>query len=84
MKNIYKTCGIGVCTVIATLFNPNQVYASHAQGADISYQCLGGNNYQIMVSFYRDCSGVGAPASVNESLSRANTKAGTLQSLSLL
>jgi gliding motility-associated-like protein len=39
-------------------------YATHAQGADITYQCLGGNQYQINVSFYRDCSGVNAPNSI--------------------
>ncbi|MCI5054805.1 MAG: SprB repeat-containing protein, partial [Flavobacteriales bacterium] len=37
--------------------------ASHAVGADISYTCLGGNNYEVTLAFYRDCSGVGAPFS---------------------
>lgn len=39
--------------------------ASHAIGADLTYKCLGGNNYQVSFSFYRDCGGIGAPASVN-------------------
>lgn len=39
----------------------NEAYASHAQSADITYQCLGGNQYRINLSFYRDCAGVAAP-----------------------
>lgn len=39
-------------------------YATHAQSADITYNCVGGNVYEITVSFYRDCAGVGAPGSV--------------------
>lgn len=34
--------------------------ASHSMGSDLTYQCLGGNTYQITLSFYRDC--VGVPA----------------------
>src|SRR6478735_11550280 len=72
MKNFYKTCVLGVCMTLATLFfNTSHLYATHAQGADISYQCLGGNNYQIMVSFYRDCAGVAAPANVTVNLASA-------------
>src|SRR3954465_4235148 len=35
--------------------------ASHTMGADLTYQCLGGNNYKITLSFYRDCIGIPAP-----------------------
>lgn len=31
-------------------------------GADLTYQCLGGNTYKITLSFYRDCIGIAAPA----------------------
>ncbi|HEX5001054.1 MAG TPA: PKD domain-containing protein [Bacteroidia bacterium] len=37
--------------------------ASHSMGADLTYQCLGGNTYKIRVSFYRDCIGIAAPPS---------------------
>lgn len=47
------------------LFSFSQkAFATHAQSADITYQCLGGNQYQISVSFYRDCSGVNAPNTI--------------------
>jgi gliding motility-associated-like protein len=49
----------------------NEAFASHAQSADITYQCLGGNQYQISLSFYRDCAGVAAPGSVSINLSSA-------------
>jgi len=32
--------------------------ASHAVGADLTYVCLGGNNYRFFLTFYRDCSGI--------------------------
>ena len=44
------------------LFTAGKVQASHTMGADLTYQCLGGNTYQITLSFYRDCIGIAAPA----------------------
>ncbi len=41
-----------------------EAYASHAQGGDLTYTCLGGNQYQVRLAFYRDCAGVNAPGSV--------------------
>src|SRR5262245_19795257 len=31
--------------------------AAHYAGGDISYQCLGGNNYLVTLDLFRDCSG---------------------------
>ncbi len=45
--------------------NTNQLNASHFAGADLTYTCLGGNTYQITLSFYRDCSGISAPPYAN-------------------
>ena len=50
--------------VLATLLTSGNIFATHAQSADITYQCLGNNQYQIQVSFYRDCAGVAAPNTV--------------------
>ncbi|MEO8087545.1 MAG: T9SS type A sorting domain-containing protein [Bacteroidota bacterium] len=33
-------------------------HASHVVGADLTYLCLGGNNYRFFFTLYRDCSGV--------------------------
>src|SRR5438105_15134486 len=58
--------------IISFIISSNDAHASHAQGADITYQCLGGNQYQITLSFYRDCGGVTAPNTVTINCSSAN------------
>lgn len=45
------------------------LYGTHAQGNDLSYECLGGNTYRFTLNFYRDCDGISAPNSVNLNLS---------------
>jgi len=52
--------------IISVLFllSPNISKASHFVGADLTYTCLGGSNYLVTYTFYRDCSGVVAPGSV--------------------
>lgn len=47
-----------------SLLISQKALATHAQSADITYQCLGNNQYQINLSFYRDCAGVNAPNTV--------------------
>ena len=49
-----------------------RAHASHAMGADLTYQCLGGNTYMITVSFYRDCIGIAAPGSPFVTISSAS------------
>lgn len=46
----------------------NQVFASHYMGSEITYTCLGGNQYEITLSFYSDCNAVPAPNSLTVSL----------------
>jgi gliding motility-associated-like protein len=50
----------------------HSTYATHAQSADITYQCIGGNQYQVSVSFYRDCAGVSAPNTIDINTSSAS------------
>jgi len=42
-----------------------QTKASHSVGADLSWECLGGNEYRFILNFYRDCDGISAPYSPN-------------------
>lgn len=44
-------------------------WASHAQATDITYQCLGNNQYQVTVAFYRDCAGANAPNTITLNVS---------------
>src|SRR5882762_7523125 len=41
-------------TSTAILF-PLQVFASHIVGGELTYECLGNNNYLITLKVYRDC-----------------------------
>ncbi len=41
------------------------IKATHVQGGDITYRCLGGNQYEISLALYRDCAGVAAPTTVS-------------------
>jgi gliding motility-associated-like protein len=45
--------------LIAILFlSQNYIYASHVSGGDISYKCMGNNQYEITLNLFRDCSGI--------------------------
>jgi gliding motility-associated-like protein len=65
-----------MCFVALTLFIcaflPNNLFASHAVGADIGYTCLGNNQYRVRLTFYRDCAGINAPSSVSISARSAS------------
>ncbi len=50
--------------LLAMYFLPLDVFGSHAMGTDITYECIGPNQYRVTVAFYRDCSGIGAPTSI--------------------
>ena len=51
-------------TAMILLMSSQESRASHAMGADLTYQCMGGNTYKVRFSFYRDCIGIPAPANV--------------------
>jgi hypothetical protein len=34
---------------------PNEIFASHIVGGDLTYRCLGNNNYEIRLTMRRDC-----------------------------
>lgn len=34
------------------------VYGTHTMGADITYTCLGGSQYQVKLTLFRDCAGI--------------------------
>ena len=37
------------------------LYATHAAGIDLTYECISTNQYKVTLRFYRECSGVNAP-----------------------
>jgi gliding motility-associated-like protein len=46
------------------LFIKLSSFATHVQGGEITYQCLGGNQYKITMALYRDCAGIAAPVTM--------------------
>lgn len=46
-------------------FGNPEAKASHAMGADITYEYIGPNQYLVTFSFYRDCSGIPAPTFID-------------------
>jgi PKD repeat protein len=52
--------------------NIQVVKATHSMGADLTYSCLGNNDYKLRVSFYRDCAGIDANTSISVYVSSAS------------
>ncbi len=61
MRLIIHLLKIAVFLLIPLLYS-GSTYASHSMGADMTYECLGGNTYRITLAFYRDCIGSPAPS----------------------
>ncbi len=43
----------------------SEARATHAMGGDITYECLGNNQYKVILTLFRDCNGVEAPTNCN-------------------
>ncbi len=54
--------GVGLLLLLLGCLAPQQARASHALGADMSYINVGPGLYFVQYRFYRDCSGISAPA----------------------
>ncbi|MBP7478619.1 MAG: hypothetical protein KA797_08855, partial [Chitinophagales bacterium] len=39
-----------------------KAYSTHLMGGEITYQCVGTNQYKVRLSLYRDCNGVNLPS----------------------
>ncbi|MBN4072092.1 gliding motility-associated C-terminal domain-containing protein [Flavobacteriales bacterium AH-315-E23] len=62
------------CIAVLMLLNPaliNEARASHGVGSELTYECLGGNNYEFSLYFYRDCGGIGMGASQDITIASA-------------
>ncbi len=60
------------------LFVAFQATASHIVGGEVTYQCLGNNSYRVIVTKFRDCSGVIMQPTTNLSIHRGNGSWDTL------
>lgn len=57
MKNIHYI----FCCFILLLTGYHQAQASHIKAIDMSYTCLGNNQYEVTMQLYRDCNGIASP-----------------------
>jgi len=53
-----------IASITFVISATNNAQATHAAGADLTYTWLGGNQYRLEVTFYRDCGGVAEPSNV--------------------
>ena len=67
MKTIYSVCvshivrhKIILMLLMSALFGTQQTFASHAAGADLTYEDIGGGQYIVTYTLYRDCAGITA------------------------
>lgn len=63
---------------VLILLVPTKSYASHIAGADISYQCLGGDSFLITINVFRDCNGIGAPTTISAAQIDITSPCGTI------
>lgn len=55
---------VTILTLMLFLLPNKEAKASHAAGGEIIYEWLGGNTYRYFFKFYRDCTGISQPDSV--------------------
>ncbi|HNQ61570.1 MAG TPA: T9SS type A sorting domain-containing protein [Bacteroidia bacterium] len=67
MKTIYSVCvshivrhKIILMLLMGAMFGSQQTFASHAAGADLTYIDIGGGQYIVTYTLYRDCAGITA------------------------
>lgn len=54
------------------LFSFGKVNASHFMGGDITYVCIGPNQYSIVAKLLRDCNGITLPTNISVNISSQN------------
>ena len=50
----FQRTGMAIAFVFAMLFSSN-VQATHIVGGELTYECLGGDQYEVTLTVYRDC-----------------------------
>ncbi len=53
---------IALVIVFLSVMTVRKAEATHAMAVDLTYECIGGNEYEFTLSFYRDCKGISAPS----------------------
>lgn len=53
--SMVKWLSIPCCMAVIMLFSLQDVHATHIVGGDITYRCLGNDNYEVTLTVRRDC-----------------------------
>lgn len=56
LTSYFKCWAVAIGTAVLTFFCAGQARATHALGGEITYECLGNDQYRVNVSFFFDCS----------------------------
>src|SRR5688572_21408920 len=72
MSKILSTIFYLVIIFVFSLFFSEKSLATHSMGADLTYECIGGNTYKVRLSFYRDCIGTTEPVNALINISSAS------------
>ncbi len=64
MKRLYS-----LLLLLLTVSGINTATASHVMGGEISYTWISGTTYELQLTYYRDCQGINAPATISISAS---------------
>ena len=54
-----------VFACLSFMLSSRPLHASHIAAADLSYECLGNDNYEFTLRLYRDCQGISIPLNYN-------------------
>ncbi len=77
-NSMFRRC-LPIILLVSSVFSFNNLYASHAVGADLSYVWVSGNTYQVTFKFYRDCAGAAsAPTSLSLNIRSSCTTSRTV------
>ena len=49
---------ITICVLVLGILSTNTLFGSHIVGGEMTYECLGNNQYKITLKVYRDCQSV--------------------------
>lgn len=78
----HNTLLYGMIVILLCLFfNTETIQATHSMGADLTYECVGANEYLVTLKFFRDCDGISPSNSA--SLAYSSSTCGVSSSISL-
>lgn len=63
MKNQFLKTLCILSSFVLLLLGAQQAQATHLMGEDLTYRCIGPNQYEVAFTVYRDCNGINTPSS---------------------